>query len=376
MNGVMNELSTIECPHFDICSGCTLNGSVTHPPIWNEIESFFLHLSPELNPRLNVGSVRNWRTRAKLAVRGSSQNPTIGLFRKKSHDAFAIPFCQVHHPAINRAVLILSEAIREAKIAPFDEKKGLLRYAQFFVSLQTGQVSLSLVWNGRECVKEMDLLKERLLLKGPWHSIWHNFQPLITNRIFGDEWLCAFGESFIQQKLNGIEISFHPGAFSQAHWTLFEKLAHQVGKWVPNGARLLEIYSGVGALGLLASHRTARVDLVESNPFARLSFEAMTSHENVHFHSLEAKDALHLLRKSDTIIVDPPRKGLDAVLLKALTKTSGRLIYVSCDFQSFRRDALELPRYGWVLKEAEGFLLFPGTDHVEIASLFERTKTF
>lgn len=50
-----------------------------------------------------------------------------------------------------------------------------------------------------------------------------------------------------------------------------------------------------------------------------------------------------------------------------------RIIYVSCGYDAFRREAGELVNSGnWKVVGAEGFVLFPGTDHVEILAVFDR----
>ncbi len=359
----MNDLSTI-CPHFGACSGCTLKKNLDSPGIWQEAVEF---LGPS---ELVTGSLYGWRTKAKLAIRGKFQNPQIGLFRQGTHDVEPIPDCLAHHPSINQAIKILKRAIAEEKVFIYDEKRGLLRYVQLFVDLVTKKVQLSLVVQAHD--GSLDRLCANLLKNDLWHSIWLNVQPAETNRILGEEWIHIWGEKFLWQELLGKRFPFHPGAFSQAHWTLFEKLAKQVVEWVPSRAKLLEIYAGVGAMGILASPKCAEVDLVENNPHSYLSFQEIKT--SAHYHLIDGKSATHLLQKADCIIVDPPRKGIDPLLLESIKTFQGTLIYVSCDFQTFKRDAKILLESGWLLQEGKGYLLFPGTNHVEIAALFHCKK--
>ncbi len=89
----------------------------------------------------------------------------------------------------------------------------------------------------------------------------------------------------------------------------------------------------------------------------------------------------------DIVIVDPPRKGLDDAVIAALLKSPGpqRLIYVSCGFNAFKRDAnqllgLSIPATSlvtspiWRLTHAEGHVLFPGANHLETLAVFDRIK--
>ena len=103
---------------------------------------------------------------------------------------------------------------------------------------------------------------------------------------------------------------------------------------------------------------------------------------------------------ADVIIVDPPRKGLEQEVLDELCKEinpnqdyvesanmlttpdhlanwandAKYLIYVSCGFEALARDAERLltSNAGWRLESATGYILFPGSDHVETLCCFRR----
>lgn len=350
----MNNPST--CPHFPACSGCELI-DIFHPPIWQEALSFFR--SHDLDPPLITDGFDQTRYKAKLAVRSG---PTIGLFKKRSHDILAIPHCLIHHSAINRAVSTIQTEIIQQQIAPYRENppSGALRYIQLFVDRATSLIQLVLVSNG----PDLQNLAQALLKHPYWHSIWVNHQPEPTNRILGDTWNLIYGDPFLWQTLNGLSIPFHPGAFSQTHLPLFEKMLQKIASWVRPDERVLELYAGVGAIGLSLPSKS--LTLVENNPYAHLSFQQLKT--DIPYLCLDAKEAP--FSGQDLTIVDPPRKGLDPEVLSKLE--SPRLIYISCGFDSFKRDAEKLVSRGWKLKEAQGYLLFPGTNHVETLALFER----
>src|SRR5690606_19506453 len=97
-----------------------------------------------------------------------------------------------------------------------------------------------------------------------WHSIWINHHPARSNRILGDAWHLFSGEPFLWQTINQTPIAFHPGAFSQAHLPLFEKMVQKIATWVRLSDRILELYAGVGAIGLTLP--TTQITLVENNP--------------------------------------------------------------------------------------------------------------
>lgn len=54
------------------------------------------------------------------------------------------------------------------------------------------------------------------------------------------------------------------------------------------------------------------------------------------------------------------------------TESLRRVVYVSCGFDALKRDAMGLIAAGWTLRHSEGFVLFPGSDHIETLAIFDR----
>jgi 23S rRNA (uracil1939-C5)-methyltransferase len=352
----MNNPST--CKHYPACSGCTLT-DIYMPPIWKEALSFFREYGIEAE-LLSAGFLET-RFKAKLAVR---TGPEIGLFKKNSHECLSIPHCLVHHRSINEAVSLIRQEMIAQKITPYQENTsvGSLRYLQLFVERQTGKIQLVLVTR-----EDLSSFCKSLLKYDLWHSIWQNIQKESSNRILGDQWELMSGEPFVWQTINNISIPFHPGAFAQAHLPLFDQMVQKIASWVRPQDRVLELYAGVGAIG--ATLTCEHVTLVENNPYADLSFRQMKK-TNMLYLNVDAKEAK--FSGFDLTIVDPPRKGLEPEIISKIE--SQRLVYVSCGFDSFKRDCKALCTLGWRLKEAKGYLFFPGTNHVEVLAYYERLE--
>ncbi|HAB99502.1 MAG TPA: hypothetical protein DCE71_06755 [Parachlamydiales bacterium] len=317
----------------------------------------------------------HWRLKAKLVVRGNFENPLIGLYKKGSHEAVSIPHCLVHHPSINRAAKAIADAIRKTGFPIYDEagQKGLLRYVQLFAHRTTGAVQLALVLNASSLSPYIDQFCQALQ-SDLWHSLWVNFHPAANNRVLGDAWQNISGADWLVQPFLGENVLFHPGAFAQAHLELFEEIVSTIQSWVLPDSRVVELFAGVGAIGASLLSRIKKLLLVENNPFAKLSFHARYPKPPCEYR-LEDASQFTEFASFDTIIVDPPRKGLGPVLLNNLCEANNlRLIYVSCGWPSFQSDSEALISSGWSLKRGEGFLLFPGTNRVETVALFEKSR--
>jgi 23S rRNA (uracil1939-C5)-methyltransferase len=358
----MTNNSSIHCDYFPSCPGCELQQNVDLPPIAIEMQKSFSF-------PLFKKEIIHWRTRAKLAVRGDAN---IGLFKRGTHDVIDITNCPLHHPAIKHAIALIKQQLRACAVLSYNEEtqSGILRYVQLVVQRNTGLIQLSLVVKQN---KNLHPLIDALWQQGIWHSIWINIQSQPINRIFGDTWKLARGEEDFFEMFNNQQICFHPACFGQAHLSLFDDILKAFAKKILPNQRVVEYYAGVGVIGLSVAPFSKQVTCVEINPYAKPAFLKSTSHTNVHFIESSTETALSLLNAADVVIVDPPRKGLENQFIQALNAASVKqFIYMSCGPISFQRDYRVLKENGWILEDLQAYLLFPGTNHIELLGFFIR----
>lgn len=368
------------CQHFPTCSGCSMDLSEPVPPVWKEVLAFFNERQLAID--LFAGPPKHWRCRSKLAVRGSSQDPQIGLFKERSHDVVSIPHCLVHHPHINAAVDRVKKLIHEHHLEPYNEitGKGDIRYLQCVIERKTGKIQLTVVLNKR--VELYQKLLSNIFIEEPerWHSIWINLNSIKTNSIFGPTWILCQGEELLWEQFGDISVCYQPASFAQANLDLFEKMLFRIKDLVPEHAKVAEFYAGVGVIGLFLAQKSSWIRCAEINPHSEECFSRSRScldpaiANKISFHTGSAKELLSILSESTTVVVDPPRKGLDPQLLEAITNTStvSQLVYVSCGWESFKKDCALLLQSGWKLSYAAGYLFFPGSNHIEILANFQR----
>lgn len=389
MNKKTTDFSTktsfLACPLFSECGGCEVQKDFHCPPIFLEMKTFFLEDGVSFS--LNEEKLTGWRMRAKLAVRGEGVNPEIGLFKKGTHDIISIPNCPMHHPLINSAVKILRDCMCKHKIIPYHEisSKGDLRYTQFVAQEKSNKIQLTLVFNAKdgEVLKRPQIASflQDLSKDGLWHSIWINCNNKASNTIFGDFWFLYFGEKFLKQQLLGKEIYLHPASFSQAHFSLFEKLILSLNEKMDPQKKVVELYAGIGVIGFSVLEKSSSVICSEINPYAKECFEktknTLSEKEKmkISFHALSVEGSAAFLRDCEVLIVDPPRKGVDKSVLEAISQSDclEQIVYVSCYFSSFKRDVEFLKSMGWKIDFAEGYLLFPGTNQIEVLCILRKS---
>ena len=79
-----------------------------------------------------------------------------------------------------------------------------------------------------------------------------------------------------------------------------------------------------------------------------------------------------MLKTYDCVIMDPPRAGALAQCRELAKSNVPRVIYVSCNPQTFRRDMDILTRGGYKLRELIPVDQFVGSAHWELFSVFEK----
>lgn len=102
--------------------------------------------------------------------------------------------------------------------------------------------------------------------------------------------------------------------------------------------------------------------------------------ENVEFFVGKAEEVLPREYEkngvyADVIVVDPPRKGCDEVLLNTILKMKPeRVVYVSCDSATLARDLKVLCAEDYELTRVSTTDMFPQSTHVETVALIARKR--
>jgi len=186
---------------------------------------------------------------------------------------------------------------------------------------------------------------------------------------------------------------FSPQVFRQANLAGFASITAEIIDTVRdrNINKITELYAGVGCIGLTVftelSDQLEYVRCSDENVNNKRSFELSVAsmegkglEKKLSYRSMAAGDALKAGEGDgcECLIVDPPRAGLSADVCEHLVggglKECKTLIYVSCGFDALARDLEVLLKgeSGWTIDSAKGFLLFPGSNHVETLVVLSR----
>jgi tRNA/tmRNA/rRNA uracil-C5-methylase (TrmA/RlmC/RlmD family) len=152
----------------------------------------------------------------------------------------------------------------------------------------------------------------------------------------------------------------------------------------------IELYGGVGTIGLHLSDIVSSLVSSDENPNNAKCFNDSIGRfphdvqSRLLYKQKNATDMVlteeRLFLNCQVLVVDPPRKGLDADVVEFLCETGWQtlklVVYVSCGFRAFQRDCNAMLNSGhWKLEFAEGYLLFPGSDAIETLAFFTSELT-
>jgi len=141
------------------------------------------------------------------------------------------------------------------------------------------------------------------------------------------------------------------------------------------GGQLLDLYCGVGAIGLHLADRFAEVIGIELNPASIVCARENAARLGVEstWHAGKVEAVLPTLPRDRRrwIVVDPPRAGLHPAAARFLAEQDAEvLVYVACNPASLGRDRAILEAGRWTMEALWSVDLFPQTPHVEAIARF------
>lgn len=141
---------------------------------------------------------------------------------------------------------------------------------------------------------------------------------------------------------------------------------------------ILELYCGAGNLTFSLAgicHKITAVDLdAKAIALAERKRQELKN-KKINFVKGDVVDFVFNMSQDlqtvDTIVCDPPRAGLKSAANSVAHLGAERIIYVSCNPESFLRDARILQNKNYLLKKLVPLDMFPQTSHVELVGLFQ-----
>ncbi len=209
---------------------------------------------------------------------------------------------------------------------------------------------------------------------------WRAHVPSLAGVLVDQDGLyAASGADRLHDELGEVVFSLSPESFFQVNVPQAAVMLEQiVAALAPApGARLLDLYSGVGAFALPMAAMGAAVTAVEEYEAAVADGERsadLNGIAGVTFVRSPVERALPGLDAAfDGVVLDPPRRGCHPAVLEELARLAPpRLVYISCHPGILGRDLPPLLRAGYRLELVQPVDLFPQTPHIEAVVVLAR----
>lgn len=338
---------------------------------------------PEVDilPTIPMENPVGYRNKAQIPVRRMDGRLATGFYKKNSHELVEIEDYYIQDPAIDEAIKRVRDILQRFQVRGYNEAKN------------EGQIRHIIIRRGHYSHEMMVVLvtrKEKFFKGKEIASIIHEELPEVvsviqnineekTNVILGDKEKVLYGRSYIEDQLLGKTYRISSKSFYQVNTEQTEKLYQTAIEFaaLQKEDTVIDAYSGIGTIGLSLADKVKEVYGMELVPEAieDAQFNALTNKiENAHYEVGKAETVMKKWQdkgvKPSVIVVDPPRKGLDArFIASAIDMAPAKLVYISCNPATFARDAKLFAESGYEVKKVQPVDLFPQTHHVELVAL-------
>lgn len=374
---------SLKCPYFAECGGCNkLNISYEEEIKEKELYIKKLFQGINYNKEIEIVKADNphyYRNKVQMAFKLSKTKKVVsGIYEENSHKIVPVNDCLIQSEVINRVLKSVNQALSKNKITPF-VNGGIIKHVLVRHALRTGQIMVVLVTPSDFFPGRANFVKDLLKLEPEITTIVQNVQSRDTSIVLGTKERVIYGKGFIIDELCGLKFKLSPRSFFQINPVQTEKL-YQIAMDFANlrvGNTVIDAYSGIGTIGMVASKSAGKVICVENNPDAvndakfNANFNDIT---NVNFYCEDSTKFINDLARNkikvDCVLLDPPRTGTTYHFINALSKMGvKRVVYVSCGPETLIRDLKIFKDMGYEIKAVKCVDMFPRTDHVESVCL-------
>ena len=371
-----------ECPVAKLCGGCDF----WHMDYEEETRLKAERVRSCLNriggesiaevPILSAPTCYGYRNKAQYPVSSHKGKAYAGFFRAGSHQVVENGRCRILPEEMDMVKDLVIAHMNRFRIPAYDETThtGLVRHIYVRRGVVSRQVLVCLAVNGRKLPHAAELINALKAVPG-FATLVLSINTKRGNTVLGEESITLYGSGTIEDTLCGLTFRLSPKSFYQINHhqaqRLYTAAIEQAG--ITKEDTVLDLYCGVGTITLAMAGAAGRVIGVEVVPQAVEDAKENAKRngiENAEFFCGDAGTAALALEakgvRPDVVVVDPPRKGLNADTIEALHRMSPRtIVYVSCDPATLARDVALLKERGYTVKNAMAADLFPRCAHVE-----------
>ena len=368
----------MRCKHFGICASCSLfdkeySSALTYKKniVQDLLKDFY---KSELKVFDSPKSAHRARAEFKIWHSGNRANYAMTNFEKNG--VCIINECPKLIDCIQNVMYKLIDYINLVEIL-----KNRL-FSIEFLGTKKGELLVTLIYH-----KKLDDI---------WQKEAIELEKLFNIKVIGRsrKQKVVISKEYVVEELNidnkRYFYRYYEGGFTQPNPYVNEKMISWAIENIKNCAGdLLEAYCGLGNFTIPLSryfNRVLATEISKNSIKAAKENCILNNINNISFIRLNASETAQAIDKTrefkrlkginlddfnfSTILVDPPRAGLDSDSIN-LAKKFDKILYISCNPSTLARDLNELCKTHKI-KDAAIFDQFPYTHHIESGVYLER----
>lgn len=326
------------CPFYDSCGGCN-----------------FLHTSKKMEEEFKINKIKDVLNRSnELILTGEYhyrnkvtlhvKNKKIGYYKEGTNNIVEIDYCYLLNDKINSVI------------------KSLKSYQK----------------NSNSNINEIIIKATNSILvyiKGYINDDISNYLKMADTIIVNDN--IIKGNGYITEFIDNKKFVISGASFFQVNKIGLLVINDFIKKNLKDSKNelCLDLYSGTSIWGILVSSYFSKVVSIEYNKDSYM--DALINKRNNNINNIDiingrVEDYIDKYSDVDLIILDPPRSGLDKKTINNLLRIkSNKIIYISCDIMTFKRD-INLLKPIYEVLEMVNVDMFPKTYHVETVTMLGR----
>ncbi len=378
------------CPNFTKCGGCQLQhmddkeeDNFKKQKVEDSLKRIGkVDVVP--NNTVNVSKRMEYRNKLEMPFALVDGKITPGFFAPYSHRVVPTTNCIIQSKLSMDVLQKFTAFANEVQLSVYNEEtgKGLLRH---LVVRENGNSFLAtVVINGKNLPKS-DLLIAKFKELNVDFGLYINVNTKNTNVVFSDEFRHIFGLQSLQYEEDGIKYSVYPQSFLQVNDLVAKRLYDDALEFFGEKDVVINGYSGAGLLTARLAKKVKKaygIEIVKECTISADKLKEDNGIDNMHnitgdcaiempklIKNLSAEEKEHL-----AVLLDPPRKGVEESILRAILEVNPKkIVYISCNPSTLARDiAILSPNYS--PKSATPYNMFPKTKHVETVAYLERKE--
>ena len=395
-----------KCPVARQCGGCQIQEmryeaqlAFKQKMVQNNLERIGGLSDFEMYPVIGMETPYAYRNKAQFPVgEDKDGNIVIGFYAGRTHHIVEQTDCCIGAPENGEVLRKVKAYMQKNQIRPYNEEhhSGIVRHILIRTGYHTKEIMVCLIVNVAKasCLKNAEQLTESLREMDGMTSVMVNFNTEKTNVILGKKSEVLWGQPYIEDFIGDVKYQISPQSFFQVNPMQTEKLYAKALEYagLTGNETVWDLYCGIGTISLFLAKNARKVYGVEIVPQAiedARNNAKRNGIDNAEFFVGKAEEvvpafyekALKQVQDSeagksihpDVVVVDPPRKGCEEILLETIVKMQPqRIVYVSCDSATLARDLKFLSANGYAVKKVQPVDQFGHSVHVETVVLLSK----